>query len=127
MLNVSEEGKLTINWYENWSVKDLRKKAHDLNIRKWYKMKKEDLIKAITDFKTKVPNPKIDVPPVMEMEQNITSDDIATANEEPTISPKRTISWIILIAAVIFVPLFAWWISQPDPVWYQPALDLFKF
>ena len=111
------------NWYKNWSVKDLRKKAHDLNIKKWYNMRKDDLIKSITDLKKEL---KVDVPPKLEMEKDAVSKLTDMAQEEPTNSPKRTVSWVILIGCVITIPLFAWWISQPDP-WYQQVLDFFKF
>lgn len=106
------------------TLKELRQKARDLNIKKWYSLKKEELLKAVVDFKIMTPEPEIKVPPV---EDEITPIDLLTDMEEATNSPKRTVSWIILIVCVITIPLFAWWISQPDPAWYQPVLDFFKF
>jgi hypothetical protein len=105
------------------TVKELRQKARDLNIKDWYKLKKEDLLRAVADFKIMVP--EVDVPPKLEMEKDATPFN-ATDIEEATNSPKRTVSWIILIGCVITIPLFAWWISQADP-WYQQVLEFFKF
>lgn len=110
--------------YAEPTVKELRQKAHDLNIKKWYSMKKEDLLKALADFKMKVPD--VDVPSKLEKEKDITDVERLTAMEEVTNSRSRSISWIVLIACVITIPLFAWWVSQPDP-WYQTILDFFKF
>ena len=95
------------------TLKELRQKARDLNIRKWYSLKKEDLLKAVADFRIKVP--EVDVPSKLEKEKDAISEltDIAQKEIQKEVkpSPKRTTSWIILIACVITIPLFAWWIS----------------
>ena len=106
------------------TLKELRQKARDLNIKKWYSLKREDLLKAVADFTIKVP--EVDAPSKLEMEKDAISK-LTDMPPEATNSSKRTVSWIILIATVIIVPLFAWWISQPEPAFYQPVLDFFKF
>lgn len=102
------------------TVKELRQKARDLNIKKWYSLKKEDLLRAVADFK--ITTPEVEE----ESKQETISDFIAKDVEEFTNARSRTASWIVLIFLVITVPLFAWWISQPDP-WYQQVLNFFKF
>lgn len=94
------------------SVKELRRKAHDLNIKKWYSLKKAELIQAITDVKIITPEPEVYSNPPKEKVKD---------------SPKRTVSWIVLIVLVITVPLLAWWISQPSSSWYQSVLNFLGF
>lgn len=108
------------------SVKELRRKAHDLNIKKWYGLKKEELIMALESFK--IATPIVDVPPtddIQEAQKEAIDNYIAMPHKK--YNPKRTVSWIVLITLVITVPLFAWWVSQPSSSWYQPVLEFFKF
>lgn len=109
------------------TVKELRQKARDLNIKNWYSLKKEDLLMAVADFKIKVP--EVDVPPKLkeEAQPETISDFIDKDVKEFTTSRSRTISWIVLITCVITIPLFAWWYSQPSSSWYQSVLNFFGF
>jgi len=102
------------------TLKELRQKARDLNIKKWYSLKKKDLLKAVDDYKITTPEVEEESKP------ETISEFIAKDVEEFTSSRSRTTSWIVLIVLVITVPLLAWWISQPDP-WFQQFLNFFKF